>query len=119
MNPELRHPGGASAQAHSADPGPAFGASAERTALLLILGLTLLGLVLRFWHLGDWNFQATEMFTYRDSQRPQFDNARPLGYLLNYFLVRPFHPLDELGIRLIPALAGPSPSRRSTCSAGA
>ena len=46
------------------------------------------------------------MFTYRDSQRPQFGNARPLGYLLNYFLVRPFHPLDELGIRLIPALAG-------------
>jgi hypothetical protein len=80
--------------------------SIERRALLLIAGLTLLGLILRFWHLGDWNFQATEMFTFRDSQRPQFGNARPLGYLLNYFVVRPFVPLNELGLRLVPALAG-------------
>ena len=79
----------------AADPSAADSA-VERRALLLLLGLTLLGLILRFWHLGEWNFQATEMFTYRDSQRPQFANARPLGYLLNYFLVRPFHPLDEL-----------------------
>jgi len=89
----------------AADPSAAD-SPVERRALLLLLGLTLLGLILRFWHLGEWNFQATEMFTYRDSQRPQFANARPLGYLLNYFLVRPFHPLDELGLRLIPALAG-------------
>jgi 4-amino-4-deoxy-L-arabinose transferase-like glycosyltransferase len=73
---------------------------------VLIGGLTLLGLALRLWHLGDWNFQATEMFTFRDSQRPQFGNARPLGYLLNYFVVRPFIPLDEFGLRLVPALAG-------------
>jgi 4-amino-4-deoxy-L-arabinose transferase-like glycosyltransferase len=80
--------------------------STDRRALLLIAGITLLGLMLRFWHLGDWNFQATEMFTFRDSQRPQFGNARPLGYLLNYFVVRPFVPLNELGLRLVPALAG-------------
>ncbi len=106
MNPDVRHSGGATARPHSPDLDPPLVPSAERTALLIIAGLTLLGLILRFWHLGHWNFQATEMFTFRDSQRPQFGNARPLGYLLNYFLVRPFHPLDELGLRLIPALAG-------------
>jgi mannosyltransferase len=105
MNPEVRQSGGASARPFAADPSPGYAAS-ERTALLLVLGLTLLGLILRFWHLGSWNFQATEMFTYRDSQRPQFGNPRPLGYLLNYFLVRPLQPLDEFGMRLIPALAG-------------
>lgn len=80
--------------------------SSERTAWLLLAALTLLGLVLRFWHLGDWNFQATEIFTYRDSQRPQFGNPRPLVYLLNYYLVRPLLPLDEFGMRLVPAIAG-------------
>jgi 4-amino-4-deoxy-L-arabinose transferase-like glycosyltransferase len=68
--------------------------------------LILLAVVLRFWHLGDWNFQATEMFTLRDSVRPQFKNPRPLGYLLNYFLVRPIRPLDELGLRILPAVFG-------------
>ena len=98
--------GPANAYTREAADASAADSSVERRALLLLLGITLLGLVLRFWHLGEWNFQATEMFTYRDSQSPQFANARPLGYLLNYFLVRPFHPLDELGLRLIPALAG-------------
>ncbi|HEY3011458.1 MAG TPA: glycosyltransferase family 39 protein [Gemmatimonadales bacterium] len=69
-------------------------------------GLVVLALALRFWHLGDWNFQATEMFTLRDSATPQFQNPRPLGYLLNYFLVRPFLPLDEFGLRLLPAVFG-------------
>src|SRR5919106_32880 len=80
--------------------------TSEKTAWLLLAGLTLLGLLLRFWHLGDWNFQATEIFTYRDSQRPQFGNARPLVYLLNYYLVRPLLSLDEFGMRLVPAIAG-------------
>lgn len=72
----------------------------------MLTGLIVLALVLRFWHLGDWNFQATEIFTYRDSQRPQFANARPLVYLLNYYLVRPLLSLDEFGMRLVPAIAG-------------
>ena len=46
------------------------------------------------------------MFTLRDSVRPQFRNPRPLGYLLTYFLVRPFRPLDEFGLRLLPAVFG-------------
>jgi 4-amino-4-deoxy-L-arabinose transferase-like glycosyltransferase len=108
MNPEVRPSGGAATRPHPAGAGYTAGAgrSRESTALLVIGGLTLLGLILRLWHLGDWNLQATEMFTFRDSQRPQFGNARPLGYLLNYFVVRPFIPLDEFGLRLIPALAG-------------
>ena len=109
MRPQLRQSDGgtASPDSGSADPGFGIGgASSERMAWLLLAALTLLGLVLRLWHLGDWNFQATEMFTYRDSQRPQFGNARPLVYLLNYFLVRPLLPLDEFGMRLVPAIAG-------------
>ena len=109
MNPDARPSGGAPAQPLSPDsdqaPSPAVPIP-DRTALLLIAGLTALAVTLRLWHLGAWNFQATEMFTFRDSQHPQFSNARPLGYLLNYFVVRPFVPLDELGLRLVPALAG-------------
>ena len=78
----------------------------DTAPVLVLTGLIVLALLLRFWHLGDWNFQATEIFTYRDSQRPQFANARPLVYLLNYYLVRPFFSLDEFGMRLVPAIAG-------------
>ncbi len=73
---------------------------------LILAGLVLLALALRFYKLGAWNFEATEMFTLRDSVRPQFHNPRPLGYLLTYFLVRPFRPLDEFGLRLLPAVFG-------------
>ena len=107
MRPEARSGGaivspeglGAPSEVDSSGP-------SARAAWLILAALTLLGLILRFWHLGDWNFQATEMFTYRDSQRPQFGNARPLVYLLNYYLVRPLLPLDEFGMRLVPAIAG-------------
>ncbi len=78
----------------------------ELAPVLLLVGILVLTIVLRFYRLGDWNFEATEMFTLRDSVRPQFHNARPLGYLLNYFLVLPIHPLDELGLRFMPALVG-------------
>lgn len=73
---------------------------------LLLAGLTLLGLALRFYRLGDWNFEATEMFTLRDSLRPRWGNPRPLSYLLNYYLIGPLRPLDELGLRLLPAVFG-------------
>jgi hypothetical protein len=73
---------------------------------LLIASLTVLALVLRFWRLGDWNFEATEMFTLRDSLRPRWGNSRPLGYLLNHYLIGPFRPLDELGLRILPAIFG-------------
>lgn len=73
---------------------------------LVIAGLTVLAIALRFWRLGDWNFEATEMFTLRDSLNPRWGNPRPLGYLLNYYLVGPFRPMDELGLRILPALFG-------------
>lgn len=86
---------------------PADTQSPKRTApTLLVAALIILALILRFWHLGTWNFQATEIFTLRDSMRPQFHNTRPLGYLLNYYLVLPFMPLDEFGLRLLPAVFG-------------
>jgi hypothetical protein len=78
----------------------------SRTHLWIVAGLFALALLLRFWKLGTWNFQATEIFTLRDSNTPQFHNPRPLGYLLTYFLVRPWHSLDEFGLRLLPALFG-------------
>jgi hypothetical protein len=76
------------------------------TPALLLAALILLACALRFWRLGDWNLEATEIFTLRDSNSPQFHNARPLLYLLNYYLIRPLIPLDELGLRLLPAIFG-------------
>jgi len=73
---------------------------------LVLTGLILLALALRFWRLGEWNFEATEIFTLRDSLRPRWGNPRPLIYLLNHYVVGPFQPLDELGLRIFPALFG-------------
>ncbi len=73
---------------------------------VLVAGLTLLAALLRFWKLGEWNFQATEIFTLRDSHSPQFGNPRPLMYLLNYYVLRPLLPLDEFAMRLFPAIFG-------------
>jgi mannosyltransferase len=80
--------------------------SVEQASVLLLTGIVVLALALRFCRLGDWNFEATEMFTLRDSVRPQFRNPRPLGYLLNYFLVLPVHRLDEFGLRVMSAIVG-------------
>jgi 4-amino-4-deoxy-L-arabinose transferase-like glycosyltransferase len=78
----------------------------SRGLAVLAALIVVLAVLLRFWRLGDWNFQATEIFTLRDSVRPQFHNPRPLGYLLNYYLIRPLMPLDEFGLRLLPAVFG-------------
>ncbi len=50
--------------------------------------------------------RGDELYTLRDSLHPQLRNPRPLLYLLNYFLVRPLLPLDEFGLRVLPALFG-------------
>jgi hypothetical protein len=74
---------------------------------LLLLGITGLAIALRFWRLGDWGFEATEIFTFRDSiVEPQLRNSRPLIYFLNYYVVQPLVPLDEFGLRLLPAIFG-------------
>jgi hypothetical protein len=74
-------------------------------AIFLAILITLAG-VLRFWRLGDWGFDSDEIFMLRDSVDLQHGNPRPLLYLLNHYLVQPFHPLDEFGIRLLPAIFG-------------
>ncbi|HEU4526218.1 MAG TPA: glycosyltransferase family 39 protein, partial [Gemmatimonadales bacterium] len=76
------------------------------TSGLIVAGLTAIAFILRFLRLGEWNFEATEMFTLRDSLNPRWNNSRPLGYLLNHYVVGPFRPLDELGLRILPALFG-------------
>jgi dolichyl-phosphate-mannose-protein mannosyltransferase len=73
---------------------------------ILLTGLIVIALVIRFRRLGAWNFQATEMFTLRDSLNPRLTNPRPLGYLLDHYLVGSFLPLDEFGLRLLPAVFG-------------
>ena len=78
----------------------------DLTPAFVLAGLIILALVLRVWRLGAWGFEATEMFTLRDSNQPQLSNPRPIIYFLNYYLVRPFRPLDEFGLRLFPALFG-------------
>ncbi len=75
-------------------------------ALAVLVGLILLGFALRFYRLGAWGFEATEMFTLRDSIQLRPNNPRPLVYLLNYYLIQPLTPLNEFGFRLLPALFG-------------
>jgi uncharacterized membrane protein len=58
------------------------------------------------WQLGSWGLDSDETFTLRDSLRPRLDNPRPLLYYLNHYLVQPLMPLDELGLRILPALFG-------------
>jgi 4-amino-4-deoxy-L-arabinose transferase-like glycosyltransferase len=77
-----------------------------RIAAALLVALIVLALALRVWRLGDWSFADDEIFTLRDSLSPKLDNPRPLLYFLNYLVVRPLMPLDELGLRLLPALFG-------------
>ena len=45
---------------------------------LLLGGLTVLALLLRFARLGEWSFDSDEIFMRRDSLNFKFTNARPL-----------------------------------------
>jgi 4-amino-4-deoxy-L-arabinose transferase-like glycosyltransferase len=86
-------------------PAAADGRSDWRPILFLV-ALTLLAAALRFYRLGDWGFDSDEVFMQRDSINLRPTNPRPLMYLLNHYVVWPFHPLNELGLRLLPAIAG-------------
>lgn len=77
-----------------------------RTPTIVLTGLTLLALVLRFYRIGAWGFESDEVFMVRDSITPRLSNPRPLMYFLNHYVVAPFTPLDEFGIRLLPAIFG-------------
>jgi mannosyltransferase len=75
-------------------------------AAVLVAGLTILALALRFWRLGNWSLDSDEVFMLRDSLNPGLGNPRPLLYFLNHYLVGPLVPLDEFGLRLLPAIFG-------------
>jgi mannosyltransferase len=78
----------------------------ERSATLLLGALVVFGGFLRFWRLADWSVESDEVFMLRDSIHPSFKNPRPLLYFLNHYVVAPFVPLNELGLRLLPAVFG-------------
>jgi hypothetical protein len=77
-----------------------------RSEALLFGGLVVLAIVLRFWRLADWSIESDEVFMLRDSLNPTLRNPRPLLYFLNHYVVAPFVPLNELGLRLLPAFFG-------------
>jgi mannosyltransferase len=73
---------------------------------LLLAGLTLVAFALRFLRLGKWSLDSDEVFLLRDSLNPSLNNARPLLYYLNHYVVSPLIPLDEFGLRVLPAIFG-------------
>jgi hypothetical protein len=84
----------------------AAGQRGEWGWVLVLVGVTLLAAALRFYRLGDWGFDSDEVFMRRDSIDLRPANPRPLMYLLNHYVVWPFQPLNELGLRLLPAIFG-------------
>jgi Dolichyl-phosphate-mannose-protein mannosyltransferase len=95
---------------HSLTPGRPFQSEAagpQGLAAVVILGaLTLLAAALRFYRIGAWGFDTDEIYMQRDSIDLHATNPRPLMYFLNHYVVRPFMPLDELGLRILPAICG-------------
>ena len=76
------------------------------SAGVLLGGLIVLAFALRFGRLGHWGFDSDEIFMLRDSIHLRLSNPRPLLYALNHYLVAPLLPLDEFGIRFLPAIFG-------------
>jgi hypothetical protein len=74
------------------------------------LGVTVLLLVaalLRSFRLGHWGLKGDEIFTLRDSLTTAWpSSAKDLLFCFNYHLIRPWTELDELSLRLLPALFG-------------
>lgn len=73
---------------------------------LVLGGLILLAFVLRFARLGEWSFDSDEIFMRRDSLNFRLTNARPLLYFIHHYAIAPILPLDEFGLRLLPATFG-------------
>lgn len=73
----------------------------------LLVAAVIIAAVLRFFHLSEWSFNGDEMNTLRDSiQSSGLRSPKPLLFLLNHYLVAPLLPLDEFGLRLLPAVFG-------------
>ena len=72
-----------------------------------LAGLLVLAALSRFLRLDAWSLSGDELFTLRDSLAPDGELLwRPLLFWIHHWLVAPFMELDELGLRLVPALAG-------------
>jgi uncharacterized membrane protein len=71
-----------------------------------LTGLIIVAILLRSWRLGTWSLDGDEIHTLQDSLVLRPENPRPLLYLLNHYLVRPFAPLDEFSLRILPAIFG-------------
>jgi hypothetical protein len=77
-----------------------------RHALILAI-IVAIAAALRFDHLGYWGMEGAEIFTLRDSLVTyNLRGSRPLLFFLNYHLIRPWFGLEEMGLRLIPAISG-------------
>jgi dolichyl-phosphate-mannose-protein mannosyltransferase len=87
-------------------PGPVHPVRSDAAPAVVLAGLTLLAAVLRFYRIGAWGFDSDEVFMQRDSIDVLVTNPRPLLYFLNHYVVGPFMPLDEFGLRLLPAICG-------------
>ncbi len=73
----------------------------------VIVAVTLLAAALRIYRLGSWSFWGDEIYTLRDSLTASWlVGPKPLLFFLNHYLVLPFKELDEIGLRILPALFG-------------
>lgn len=73
----------------------------------VLFGLILAAaIVLRIKGLTEWSISDDEVHTLRDSLSFSWSNDRPLVYALNHYIVLPLVGLRELGLRLVPFLAG-------------
>jgi Dolichyl-phosphate-mannose-protein mannosyltransferase len=75
--------------------------------LLLLVGITFVAAILRFYRLGEWSFWYDEIFTLRSirdlSGMPVF--TQRLSFVLTYFVVKTLG-INEWSARLVPALIG-------------
>ncbi len=79
----------------------------QRRFRLGVAALVAAAAATRFHGLTSWPLFGDEFFTLRDSTGFSFSLLdRPLLFWLNHNLVQPFVPMDELGLRLLPAVFG-------------
>lgn len=72
-----------------------------------LVALAAAAVATRFYRLTFWPLFGDEFFTLADSTSFSFSlTGRPLLYWLNHNLVQPLLALDELGLRLLPAIFG-------------
>jgi hypothetical protein len=77
------------------------------TSVIIVIAVTALAVALRVYRLGYWSLEGDEIYTLRDSLTTVWlSGSRPLLFFLNHHLIVPWTHLDELGLRILPALFG-------------